>query len=388
MVSKVSEGQDNFEKGAVGINGYGFVFKNFDNKSKNSFMIPNGSSKLSSFGAFKDIYKKFIKNQKKVPRFEKLLKYDPKLDLYIGGALRSLVPELKFGGYEHLFGVWLLVKTPKNQIFPMTLYYDQSGTSIGAWTSNYYIFTEEKVFSQQFEALINFSPFSFSNIELEEFIEALGSSLNKVPISDFEGVYTHDLGKNLMGIRSGKPFIETIENECQKGKKKEDTWSYSILGNDLAMDFFYDYIKILGDYLTHDEKEQYPNETPEDLQKTLIERSYEHLVDHAHKQKSRLAFIVLGDLMMSYRAKMTEDLKQLILEYSDWKYEKEQLKNKKDRIERKRFLNEFRKKIKEYDGTEEIIIPLHTVTHVINEKKVKGENTPIWLQNIDYTIKE
>ena len=92
--------------------------------------------------------------------------------------------------------------------------------------------------------------------------------------------------------------------------------------------------------------------------------------------------------MMSYRAKMTEDLKQLILEYSDWKYEKEQLKNKKDRIERKRFLNEFRKKIKEYDGTEEIIIPLHTVTHVINEKKVKGENTPIWLQNIDYTIKE
>lgn len=316
------------------------------------------------------------------------MRYNPKLDLYLGGALKYLIPELKFGGYEHLFGVWILVKTPKNQIFPVTLYYEQSGTSIGGWAPNYYIFTKEKVFSQQFEAILNFSPFKFSIIELEEFIEALECSLKKVPISDFEGVYTHDLGKNLMGIRSGKPFIETIGSDHPECKKKVDTWSYSILGNDLAMDFFFNYIKILSDYLTSEEKEQYPKETPDYLQKILIERSYEHLIDDAHRQKSRLAFIVLGDFVMSYGAKMTEDLKQLILEYSDWKYEKEQLKNKKDRVERKKFLTEFREKIKGYNGTEEIIIPLYTVTHIINEKKAKGDNTPIWRQNIDYTIKE
>lgn len=65
LVSEASEGQDNFEEGAVGINGYGFVFKDYDYKSKNSFIIATGSSKLCSFGAFKNIYKKFMKSPKK-----------------------------------------------------------------------------------------------------------------------------------------------------------------------------------------------------------------------------------------------------------------------------------------------------------------------------------
>ncbi|KKL73148.1 hypothetical protein LCGC14_2077810 [marine sediment metagenome] len=40
--------------------------------------------KLCSFGAFTNIYKKFMKNQKKILRSEKLIRYDPKLDLYFG----------------------------------------------------------------------------------------------------------------------------------------------------------------------------------------------------------------------------------------------------------------------------------------------------------------
>ena len=58
--------------------------------------------------------------------------------------------------------------------------------------------------------IVNFSPFNFSKVELEEFIEALTLALVKVPISDFEGVYEHDLGRKLMGLKSGRPFRKTF----------------------------------------------------------------------------------------------------------------------------------------------------------------------------------
>ena len=91
--------------------------------------------------------------------------------------------------------------------------------------------------------------------------------------------------------------------------------------------------------------------------------------------------------LMLHKSKMTEDLKQTILKYSDWKYEKDQLKNEKDRKERKKFLEDFREKIKKYDGTKVIKVPFYSVTRVVDEKREKGDKTPIWRQNIDYSIK-
>ncbi|MFX0022513.1 MAG: hypothetical protein ACFE9S_09295 [Candidatus Hermodarchaeota archaeon] len=170
---------------------------------------------------------------------------------------------------------------------------------------------------------------------------------------------------------------------------KKDTWSYSILGCDEAMDYFYEYTKMIRKALTQDESEKYPGgKIPYDFKKTLIERSYERLLNYAYKQKSRLAFIVLGENIMTYRAKMTEDLRNLILKYSDWKYEKDQLENEEDRLERKHFLDDFREKIKNYDGSKPVKIPLYTVTRVINERKEKGLDTKnIWRKNLDYSIK-
>ena len=97
--------------------------------------------------------------------------------------------------------------------------------------------------------------------------------------------------------------------------------------------------------------------------------------------------MVLGCFLMLNKGKITEELRQTILKYSDWEYERDQLKNKKDRKERKRFLNDFCEKIKNYDGTKVVKVPFYTVTRVINEKKAKGNTTPIWRQNIDYSIK-
>ena len=388
LVSKAARGKDNFKKGAVGFNGYGFVFRDYDYDSKHSFIIATGSSKLCSIGAFKHIYKRFLRSQDLIRSPKELLNYEPKLELYFGGALKYLIPELKFGGIEVLFDVWVFVKTPKNQIFPVTFYYGQSGTSIGGWAPDYYLFSKENIFSQQLKSILNFSPFNFSDTELECFIEALVCSINKVPISDFEGIYISDLGKKLMGIRSGKPFVEVLKDDLYK-KKNEETWSYAILGGDESFQLFFEYGKVIRKSLSSKIYEDYPNGLPNEIYQDLIEKHYEELIKLADNQKSRLAYMILGVIIMANGGKMTEDLKEKILKYSDWKYEQDQLINEQDIIERKNHLMEFRDKIKNYDGTRQVKTPIYTVTRVINEKKAEGEDiTHIMKKNIDYSIND
>ena len=280
----------------------------------------------------------------------------------------------------------MFVKTPKGQTFPATFYYGRSGTSIGGWSPDYhtFLFADERVFPQEFESIINFSPFNFTDIELQEFIEALELSLDKVPISDFEGVYEHDMGRELMGIKSGKPFLKSLKYK----RKNIETWSYSIMGNSEASNLICDFLDIKNSYFTPEEDKKYPRKVPRNLEEVLIERSLNQLVAHAYKKKSRLAFMVLGRFLMKYKCKITEELRQTILKYSDWKYEKNQLKNKKDRKERKKFLDDFRERIKNYDGTKVVLVPSCSVNRIIDEKKEKGDTTPIWRQNIDYLIRD
>ncbi len=385
LVSEVADGKDNFKKGAIGFNGYGFVFKKLNHVSQDSFIIGDGSSKLCSIGAFKDIYKKFVERQGPLKSPKDLLNYNPRNDLYFGGALKTLIPDMEFGGYESLYHVWMFVKTPQGQMFPVTFYYGQSGTSIGGWSPDYrvFLFAEERRLPKEFEAIVNFTPFNFSLAELEGFIEALELALDKVPVSDFEGIYEHDLGRESMGLKLGKPFVKYLKKE----KKEIRTWSYSIKGNDKASSLNSDFIDIMIDHLTPEEDKKYPISVPKSMDTILIERAYDQLIAHAYKKESRLAFMVLGCFLMRYKSKMTEELRQTILKYSDWEYEKDQLKSEKDGKEREKFLDDFREKIKDYDGTKVIKVPFYSITRVINEKREKGDKTPIWRQNIDYSIK-
>jgi len=385
LVSNAAEGRDNLKEGAIGFNNYGFVFRDYDYESENSFIIGDGSSKLCSFGAFREVYKKSLEVQGPIKSSRDLLNYDPKFDLYFGGALKTLIPKMEFGGYEQLFHVWMFVKTPKGQMFPATFYYGQSGTSIGGWSPDYrvFLFAEERAFPPEFDSIVNFSPFNFSKIELEEFIEALELALDKVPISNFEGIYERDMRRKLMGIKSGKPFVKFLKNK----RKKIETWSYSIMGNNEASNLSWNFTTITTSHLTPEENKKYPRRIPASMDKILFDRAFDQLVAYAYKKKSRLAFMVLGRDLMLFKGRITEELRHTILKYSDWEYEKDQLKNKKDREERKRFLKDFREKIKNYDGTKVVKVPFYTVTRVIDEKKAKGDATPIWRQNIDYSIR-
>ena len=384
LVSEAADGKDNFKEGAIGFNGYGFVFKKLDYFSQDSFVIGDGSSKLCSIGAFRNLYERSLEHLGSLEDLVETVLSDRNSDLYFSGTIKTLVPDVEFGGYESLFHIWMFVKTPKGKMFPATFYHGKSGTSVGAWSLDYraFLFAEERRLPKEFEAIVNYSPFNFLKIELEEFIEALLLALHKVPISDFEGIYEDDFGRELMGLRSSKPFRETLKHN----QKEIKTWSYSILGNDEASRLNSDFIDIMISHLTPEEEKEYPRKTPKHMFEVLIERAHDQLLAHAYAKKSRLAFMVLGCFLMRYRIKITEELKQIILKYSDWEYEKDQLKNEVDREERKRFLEDFRERIKNYDGTKVVKVPFYSVTRVINEKREIGDVTPIWRQNIDYSI--
>ena len=120
---------------------------------------------------------------------------------------------MKFGGdYEHLFEVWMFIKTSDGRQFPATIYYGASGLSIGGWDDNFsYNFTHNEKFlsiiPRSLKSEINFSPHNLSDDEKEALTEAIELGLHKVPVSDFRGIYKHDFGNTFMGIKDSRPFI-------------------------------------------------------------------------------------------------------------------------------------------------------------------------------------
>lgn len=208
LASELTEGIDNFAKGAVGSNGYGFIFKDLD--SNIPYVTLMGSGKVFEAGSYRDVLKNF-KRLDNIENISDLHTIDPKYDLILAGAVKTLVPTLKFGGYELLFDVWMFVTTPDEKRFPARFYNGQSGTSIAGWEfGNIDPYTGKKVFPKEFEKIINYTPFKFTELEKNLFLDALEFALQKVPISDFWGVKHHDFGNALMGIKKDKPFIREL----------------------------------------------------------------------------------------------------------------------------------------------------------------------------------
>ena len=217
LVSQAAKGKDHIKKGAVGYGGYGFVFKNSD--SRIPYIIGFGSSKFAGAGSMRDVVKTFKKLSDSSQKFElqDLMTQQEELDLLLAGSLKTLIPGLRFGGDEILFNSWMLAKTPDDKIFPATFYYGASGMSVGGWqgydSKNDYLLekfkteTGKELFPEDFVSVFNFSPFKFKKEELNLFLDALEFALKKIPVSDFEGIYRHDLGNSHMGIIDGKPFI-------------------------------------------------------------------------------------------------------------------------------------------------------------------------------------
>lgn len=217
LVSEAATGNDNFLCGSVGFKGYGFVFRDFN--SGIPYISKNWMGKVCSAGSCRDIVKNFNKYGCEIESIEELYgsRYDWD-DLLFVGSVKTLVPSLQFGGDEVFFDTWMFVKAPDDKYFPAVLYWRQSGLSIGAWSFEPY----KNIFSKELSEIINFSPFDLNDNERGCFLDALEFALRKVPASDYLGIYVHDWGYSVMGIRNGESFEEEFKDfKRDLGAEKE-----------------------------------------------------------------------------------------------------------------------------------------------------------------------
>lgn len=230
----------------------------------------------------------------------------------------------------------------------------------------------QKDFLQSFQGFQNLElvDISFTDEQLNELAEALELALKKVPVSDFEGRYWNDEnGAMRMGIKSGVPFMEDVEEEINE----DFDGNYTIMGNEAARHYYSEFEEIMKECITAKDMDEY-NEESKRLIKIgrpkeermiyhkrfdgkLINRCYDELIHSVNKFSSRFAFHALGVIILNCGAKMTDNIKIQILENSHWNDERHKFKNRAARIERKKYLFDFIIKIIEYKEGELIKIP-------------------------------
>ena len=204
LASSGALGQLDIKKAQIGSNGYGFVFFEFHPRKVNR-LFWKASGKVCGAGANFGDFEKFMALD--VVKFDKLsdvggLMRDIKHDLLLAGSLKTLIPDIEFGGDEMLFDVLMFVMTPDGLFFPATFYYGPSGTALGGWGLEKY-----QNFPKETRDEFNFSPFDLDKGGLTGLVEAQIFALQKVPVSDFCGIYSHDLGHTLMGVYNGVSFV-------------------------------------------------------------------------------------------------------------------------------------------------------------------------------------
>jgi len=213
-----AKGTDNIKEGAIGSNGYGFVFRDEEIMSKH--LQIGGSSKFYELGSMRRFGREYQKTGKfKIPNnsYENATEFD----MVLAGAIKTLIPTLKTGGDEELFSAWVFVITPEGLKFPINLYYGVTRLALGGWDymkskkmfQNISDFPEIHDFPQKLKKIVNTNPFELSLLEKEDLAEALELALRKVPLTDFHGFYAFDHGIRIMGVREKEPFDEYITSD-------------------------------------------------------------------------------------------------------------------------------------------------------------------------------
>ncbi|MFW9895385.1 MAG: hypothetical protein ACFFD7_06245 [Candidatus Thorarchaeota archaeon] len=201
------------EEGVTRSNGFIFIFKDL-NYSNISYVKSINSSKFCTLTFYRrDIDHHYFERNNIYLNLEG--DYEEYYDILIGSKLKTLIPTLQFGGYETLFDVWMFVRTPDGRQFPANFYYGQGGSALGGWR-------EYNDFPTEFKSIVNYNPFDFNNDELGLLVRALETSLERVPISIYYGVYKHDFGNTLMGVRNGPFSKQPFSMQLYGDPKKTD----------------------------------------------------------------------------------------------------------------------------------------------------------------------
>jgi len=165
------------------------------------------------------------------------------------------------------------------------------------------------------------------------------------------------------------------------------------MGSDEASKYWVTYSDFLFSFLTVEEMQSVS--TSSGRLRIIIETHYEDLVIITIDQKSRLAFQVLGVYLMDHGAKMSSALRELILIYSSWENERDQLFDERDKAERYHYLSEFREKIRNYKEGIKTTVSWETnnqIVHKLQEEGVINSDYPFIMaperRAIDYNIKD
>ena len=200
LAKEASEGRDNFKKGAVGADGYGFVFTSL----KDASFIGESIQETSQLCCLRD-FQEFVRKAESLGSNILLNLDEEKLeDIEISGTVKTLVPSVEYGGYELLFEVALIVRAPREIFFPLIFYYGASGLALGSYNSEKELSLIGKIF--------NFNPFHYNELERKSLVKALCRALQKVSSSNFYGVYQHDFGNSLMAMKNGRRFTMELSN--------------------------------------------------------------------------------------------------------------------------------------------------------------------------------
>ena len=104
---------------------------------------------------------------------------------------------------------------------------------MGGWLPEDY-----ETFPKKYRDEFNFSPFDLEKDGLTGLIEAHAFALKKVPVSDYCGIFHHDLGNTLMFVLDGSPFIYELGYDPEEGVWVSVAFALEHRGYDMSQDKF------------------------------------------------------------------------------------------------------------------------------------------------------
>ena len=129
----------------------------------------------------------------------------------------------------------------------------------------------------------------------------------------------------------------------------DEHWSYTVMGNWRAGRYYESLFRICLTKITTEDRikatEMKRSVIEKNLVKRILEASIDELTEFVRTERSRLAYLVLGVLLMRYGAIIPSKVTEEILKYTSWEFEEFQFKTEEEKSLRKKFLLEFREKL-------------------------------------------
>ncbi len=221
LVASAANGVDNIQEGAVGSNGYGFLFIDKEVLLK---VLPNGikycgGGRIYPLGSMKDFAIDLETHEKVDLNYYFSDEEGHHQDIELISRLKTVAPDMRFTDpreVDSMFSIFVFVRSPEGKMFPARLYYGPTRLALGRWDFKR---IDNSKPAMEFEELVNFYPSKLLIEEKRELVIALELALMKLHKSEFMGILCHDFGyrvfrRNNDGGYAFSEFPEPINIEA------------------------------------------------------------------------------------------------------------------------------------------------------------------------------